>query len=223
MAEKGAQSTPRADAQKVILFLTDGKPSLPYDKDQADRAASLAGKLAAKKGIRINAFALGHNAVTREDNDAIKRMARRTGGAHVALESPADIVSVLRSTPFSLVEQVQLVNVTTGSETDYIATGIDGSFYGEIPLVEGTNTIEITAHLDDDRQATETLQIEYVNSRPTEELVKQLKQLKLENEELILAIKDRLAREMARKRMQQERALEMQVEENPGSWPASAE
>jgi hypothetical protein len=220
----GAQSEAR-QAQKVILFLTDGKPRLPYGKRQAERVAAFAGKLASQAGIRINAFALGENAVTRSTNDAVKRMARRTGGSHTALENPGEVVSVLETTPFSIVDRVQIVNRTTSRATRYIATGIDGSFYGEVPLLEGPNEIEVAAVMTDGRTVYEQFTIRYVHGAPERELEEQLKHLRIENEALIERIKADMARDIVRvrKREEQRRSLELKGDETRARWPADLE
>jgi hypothetical protein len=197
----GARSRPRRDAQKLILFLSDGEPRLPFEGEKAGRAAVEAAKLAARSKIRINTFALGRNPVTRIVNASVKKMAARTNGRFVALESPGDIVSILYATSFSFVDRVKLINRTTDRETDYITTGIDGSFYGEIPLEEGVNEIEVVALLHDDREASETFFIEYESGRPTRELTEQLARVRHENQSLIEEIKSSLAREMEEARV----------------------
>jgi hypothetical protein len=234
MEEWGARSRPRYDAQKLILFLSDGEPRLPYEGEKAELAAVEAAKLAASSNIRINTFALGKNPVTRIVNTSVKKMAARTNGRSVALESPGDIISILYATSFSFVDRVKLINRTTDRETDYIATGIDGSFYGEIPLEEGVNEIEVVALLQDDREASETFFIEYEQGRPTRELSEQLKRVRRENQSLIEKIKDSLAQEIEQARVRrrgedgqrkvveigvdesgQERVLEISLDETP--------
>jgi hypothetical protein len=196
---------------KVILFLTDGKPRLPYDKLDAERVATYAGKLASEAGIRIHAFALGYDAVSRSPSYSLRRMARRSGGRYVALSSPGEIVGVLRATPLSPVDRVQLKNRTTGRESRHIATGIDGSFYGEIRLARGTNEIEVAAIFTDDRRARRTLVVEYVPGEPTQELARRLQRLRQENEALLEQIRSELVEEMGRKRIDssQQRMLEV--------------
>lgn len=201
MKERGARSRPRRDVQKLILFLSDGEPRLPFEGEKASRAAVAAAKLAARSNIRINTFALGKNPVTRVVNASVKKMAARTNGRFVALESPGDIVSILYATSFSFVDRVKLINQTTDHETDYITTGIDGSFYGEILLEEGVNEIEVVALLHDDGEASETFVIEYENGRPTRELTEQLARVRRENQSLIEEIKNSLAREIEEARL----------------------
>jgi hypothetical protein len=209
---RGAESEPRADAEKVILFLSDGKPMLPHDKEKAEQAASYAGKLASEYGIRINAFALGKDVVSRRrDNVWIRRMAQRSGGRLVALDRPGEIVEALRDTPLSLVDRVRVRNVTLGHESPRIATGIDGSFYAEVPLEEGENEIEVEALLDDGGAGSQSFRIAYVKGAPTRELEEQLASLRAENAALAERVRSELAGEIERARAAQERRLELSV------------
>jgi hypothetical protein len=128
------------------------------------------------------------------------------------MENPGDIISILYTTAFSFVDRVQLINRTTEVETDYIATQIDGSFYGEIPLREGVNEIEVVARLLDDSRASKTFFIEYENGRPTAELSEQLERVRRENEALIEQIKSELAREMDHARVRQGKLVDVSVE-----------
>ena len=208
-----AKSEPRDEAERVILFLSDGKPRLPYDKEKAERAASYAGKLASRYGIRINAFELGDNVVSRTENVWLRRMARRTGGRHVGLDRPGEIVVALQSTPLSMVERVSLSNRTTGEEVPRITTGIDGSFYAEIPLEEGENLIQVEAHLDDGGAGSESFRVAYVKGVPTPELEDQLEQVRAENAALVERLRGELSEEMQRARRAQRRRLELSVGE----------
>jgi Mg-chelatase subunit ChlD len=190
---------PRADAERVIYFLTDGKPRLPYDREKAERAARRAASLAARHGVRIHTFALGHNAVTGKLNSTAKWVARETGGVCVELEDPADIVPLLRATALSFVDRVKLVNRTTGEESAYVATGIDGSFYGEIPLVEGENEVEIVAVLYGGKTHTETLAVDFEPVPREQRMAEELDEIRRENAALIETLEERLREKLARK------------------------
>jgi hypothetical protein len=210
--ERGAASEPRPHAEKIILFLSDGKPRLPYDRLQAERMAMYAGKFASHSGVRINAFALGYDEVTRSKNYSLKKMSWRTGGRYVALERPGEIVTALGSTPFSVVDHVRLTNRTSGHGIRNVATGIDGSFYGEVLLLEGENEIEVAALLDDGRTASESFRVDYVRGRPTRELEQQLKRLRIENASLVERIRGNLATEMQGERGEtQQRRIDLSV------------
>jgi hypothetical protein len=220
IAERGARSSARADARKTILLLTDGKPSLPFDRKQADAAASWAGRMAAEAGIAVNAFAIGRDAVSRSENEALERMAHRSGGLYVELERPGDVVPALESTSLASVERVELANRTTGRDTRAVATGIDGSFYGEVRLEEGVNEIEVTAVLSDGARGTHDLRVVYERGRPIAELTLELERIRRENEALVERIRTRLALEVQTARRRQRKSLEVEVRAPAPAAPA---
>jgi hypothetical protein len=214
-ASRGAVSQGREGANKIVLFLSDGKPRLPYDKLMAESMATFAGKLASRSGVRINAFALGYDDATRSRNYSLKRMARRSGGRYVALSRPGEIVTALGTTPFSSIDRVELRNSRAGDEVYRVATDIEGTFYGEVPLVEGDNEIRVTAVLDDGETVEERFRVEYVRGIPERELQEQLKRLRLENAALVERLRDDLASDLEaeRNRLRQRRRLELEVRE----------
>jgi hypothetical protein len=211
-ALRGAESEPREDAEKIILYLGDGKPRLPYDKRKAERAAAYAGKLAARYGIRINVFELGENVVSRSKSYWLKRMARRTGGRHVGLAQPGEIVATLGTTPLSFVDHVEVRNRTTEAPAPRVVTAIDGSFYTEVPLVEGANRIQVKATLDDGGTKEENFVVAFLPGPPTAELERQLQELRLENAALIESVRADLAEEMGATRRLQGRELDLWIE-----------
>jgi Mg-chelatase subunit ChlD len=189
---------PRPDAERVIYFLTDGKPRLPYDREKAERAARKAAGFAARHSVRIHAFALGKDAVTGKLSSTLKKVADQTGGVCIELEDPADIVPLLRATALSFVDRVKLVNRTTDEESEYVETGIDGSFYGEIPLAEGRNEIEIVAVLYGGDTHTERLDVDFVPVPREQHLAEELEEIRQENEALIDQLQERLRTKLAR-------------------------
>ena len=226
LAKQGAHSRAREGAQKLILFLSDGEPHLPFDHQVAENAGIAAAKLAFESGIRVNTFALGRNPVTQEVNHSIVKMAERSSGRFVAVENPGDIVTALYATGFSFVDRIRLINRTSDLESESIATGIDGSFYGEIDLIEGMNEIEVAAHLIDDSESSKTFTVEYRYGTPTEELLDQLERVRRENESLIEQIRRDLAREIESNRVNrsvrgreppgpQDKRLDVRIEKLP--------
>jgi hypothetical protein len=213
-ALRGAESTAREDADKIILYLGDGKPRLPYDKRKAERAAAYAGELAARYDIRINVFELGENVVSRSKSHWLKRMARHTGGRHVGLARPGEIVAALKTTPLSFVDRVEVRNRTTEAPPPRVVTAIDGSFYTEVPLVEGANRIQVEATLEDGGTKQENLVVAYRPGTPTSELERQLKELRIENAALIERVRADLADEMKATGRIQHREVDLSIE-NP--------
>ncbi|MBW2288801.1 MAG: SH3 domain-containing protein [Deltaproteobacteria bacterium] len=211
---RGAESATRVDADKIILYLGDGKPRLPYNKRKAERAAAYAGELAARYDIRINVFELGENVVSRSKSHWLKRMARHTGGRHVGLARPGEIVAALKTTPLSFVDRVEVRNRTTEAPSPRVVTAIDGSFYTEVPLVEGANRIQVEATLEDGGTKQQNLVVAYRPGTPTSELERQLKELRIENAALIERVRADLAEEMKATSRFQDREVDLSIE-NP--------
>jgi hypothetical protein len=210
-----ASEGPNGEAQRAILFLTDGKPRLPVERETAQLAALYASSLARDAGVRIHTFALGRDTVRRdrEVNPVVARMARRTGGHFTQLEEPGDIVGLLSSTSFSFVSTVRLANSTRGDEIPEIATAIDGSFYGELPLAEGVNEIEVEAVLNDGRKATRKLQVTWVDTKPIKALERKLTALREDNAVLVEQLRKKLVRQMKTAKRKEERDVRIWTSE----------
>ncbi len=206
-----APEGPRSGAQQAIVFLTDGKPLLPTDRKTAEKAALYASRLAGRAGVRIHTFALGRDVVRRGVNPVLPRMAERSGGRFTQLEAPGEIVALLRSTSFSFVDSVRLANATRGDEVAEIATAIDGSFYGELPLAEGVNEIEVEAVLNDGRRTSRKLTITWVDTKPIKALEARLAAVREENAALVEQLREKLAREIRTARSREERDLTISV------------
>jgi hypothetical protein len=210
-----ASEGPSGDAQRAILFLTDGKPMLPVERETAQRAALYASSLARDAGVRIHTFALGRDAVRRDRgvDPVVARMARRSGGRFTQLEEPGAIVELLGSTSFSFVSTVRIANATRGDEVAEIATAIDGSFYGELPLAEGVNEIEVEAVLNDGRRATRKLQVTWVDTKPIKALERKLASLREDNAVLVEQLRKKLVREMRTVKRNEERDVRIWASE----------
>ncbi|HEY8154763.1 MAG TPA: SH3 domain-containing protein [Myxococcota bacterium] len=221
ISESGARSAARSDVQKTILLLTDGKPSLPFDRRQADAAASWAGRMASQADIVVNTFAIGYDTVARAENDSLERMAHRSGGRYVALEKPGDVVTALEATSLSAVERVEIANRTAKGGARAVATGIDGSFYGEVPLEEGENEIEVAAVLADGSRGVRTVRLVYERARPIRELEIEIARIRRENEALVERVRKKLALEVQAARRRQRKSLDVEVEVPP-PVPAAA-
>jgi len=196
LSEGPASEGPRASAQRAILFLTDGNPSLPEESETGEAAALYASRMARDAGVRIHTFALGYDSVRRGPNPVVSRMAKRTHGSFTQLVEPGEIVTLLSSTSFSFVSSVRLVNATRGGEAAEVATAIDGSFYGELPLVEGPNEIEVEAVLNDGRHARRKLVVTWVDTKPIKALQARLEKLREDNEMLVEKLRHDLVSEM---------------------------
>jgi len=209
----GARSAPRDDAQKVVLFLTDGMPTLPIGRgdveDDGDHEAAVrAADVAHKAGITINTYALGARAL-RYPRSATE-MARRTVGNYTPVQRPGDVGVILRGTTFADVEDVVFSNLTTGELSTDVRVAPDGSFDGYVPVQEGRNRVRVTALATDGATGSVEFDLEFRKGGRTEqEKALELERLRGMNRELML---HREAEDIRRFRERQRKELELRRE-----------
>lgn len=215
----GARSSPRK-ARPVLLFLTDGVPTLPIGsgnvEDAGDREAAVnAARLARRAGITINTYALGPGALAYPV--ALTEMARITLGQYTPVQSPGDIVVLLQGVSFADIEDLVLTNLTTGEFSTDVELSPDGTFSGFVPVREGTNRVRITAMASDGTRATEEVDLEFEMAELSDrELALELERIRKRNKELQLLI-ERKRIERFREREKQRRELELEAGDAPGS------
>jgi Mg-chelatase subunit ChlD len=141
---EGTQSTPRPDARRVVMFMTDGFPTLPYPSpsvlDPRNVGAALdAARLAARGGVVVHTFCLGREALSAPV--VCRDAARLTGGTYQPVQRPADIVDLLPATRIGQVDLVSVRNATTGQMARRLDVDAGGRFSAEVPLAPGPNRL----------------------------------------------------------------------------------
>jgi Mg-chelatase subunit ChlD len=209
----GASSQPRADAKRVVLFLTDGMPTFPIGagsvSDPGDIEAALtAARLAHKAGITVNTYALGPNALT--NPFAATEVARITLGNYLPVQNPGNIVSFLQGVSFANVDDVVLTNLTTREVSYDVNLAPDGSFTGFVPVREGRNQVRVTALSSDGSSGSVDLELDFATSGLTErELALELERVRERNKQLMLLVeRERIQRFRERQRKQLELGTE---------------
>jgi hypothetical protein len=209
----GARSTARGGAQGVMLFLTDGVPSLPIgsgavtDPGDIEAAISAAG-LAKTAGIRGNTDALGPQA--RAFPQAVTEVARVSLGTFTPVQNPGDIVALLQGVSFANIDDVVIANLTTGDFSTDVKLEPDGSFSGFVPVRPGRNQIRVTALASDGSRGNVTLELDFDRTQLTDlELARELERIRRMNKELLL-LKERKKIDDFRSREKKE--LELEVE-----------
>jgi hypothetical protein len=213
----GASSAPRSHAKKVILFLTDGKPSLPFglgtEQDPEDiEAVVAAAQLARTAGVMINVYGLGSEAI--DYPIAATEMARVTHGLYTPVRRPGDIVALLSGVSFANVEDVVAVNLSIGemSGPNDILLKPDGSFEGFVPVRPGSNRIRISALASDGSRGSTEVEFEFRHQDLTDaELRAELERIRKRNREIQLLMERK--RQEAFRRRERERMLEIEVED----------
>ncbi len=208
----GARSTPRPEAAKILMFLTDGVPSFPFgssrESDPGDTEAALgAARVASKAGITINTYALGPNAL---DNPiAATEMSRLTLGTFTPVKNPGDVITYLQGVTFASVEDVIFTNLTTSEISEDVRLLPDGSFSGYVPVREGINRVRVTALATDGSEGFTEFDIEFsVSGRTSRELTLELDGIRKQNRELQLLIEREKVRQF---RDKQRKALKLEV------------
>ena len=164
---RGSVSQPDPESEKVVLFLTDGQPTLPYDAIfEADnvKAVLRASDRASRASIRIHSFALGPEAL--EGPIATVEMAERTGGYFTPVRHPGDIVEVIENVSFANIEELHITNATTGDEASQLVTHADGRWGALVPLAAGKNRIRATARSADGSVASADVVVQYAPGAP---------------------------------------------------------
>ena len=219
----GSQSNPRANAKKVILFLTDGRPSLPFglanveDKDDT-RAAIDAAALAKVAGVMLNVYGLGPSAI--DYPVAATEMAKATSGLYTPVRRPGDIVALLSGVSFANVEDVVAVNLTLmeWAGPNDILLAPDGSFTGFVPVRPGMNRIRVSALASDGTRGSMEFDLQFAQQGMTGlELAAERDRIRARTKEIQLRLER--DKQEAFRRQERERTLEIGVDK-PGSQPA---
>ena len=214
---RGTQSLPRPGAKRVVLFLTDGLPSLPFGagnkQDDEDVAAVLdAARLAKVAAVMVNVYGLGPSAVSYPV--AAEQMAAISGGLYTPVRRPGDIVAMLSGISFANIDDVVAVNLTTHelSGPSDILVNPDGSFEGFVPVRPGLNRIRVSALASDGTRGSAEFDIVFKYQDLTDaELQAELQRIRDRNREIQLLVERK--RVEAFRRRERERSVEIEVEE----------
>lgn len=137
---------PDGEAQKVVVFFTDGTPTLPFDDARAnERAVITAAERAAGYGVRVFSFAVGPEALGRPV--AAVEMARRTGGVFTPVRDPRDLTAAVKQMRFTRFDTLEILNLTLGEGARKVHLGEDGTFDALVPLQPGKNRIVVRAQI----------------------------------------------------------------------------
>jgi len=158
LAAAGASAA--SGSQKVVVFLTDGQPTLPYGPaSERDNVLAVldAADRAARADVRIHSFAIGPDAL--EGPVAAVEMAARTGGSFTPVPRPGALVELMRDVHFTGLSDVALRNATTGAEARPFRLAADGSWIGFLKMVPGRNLIEVAARAEAGTDALHILEV----------------------------------------------------------------
>lgn len=208
----GSRSQPRPDARSIVLFLTDGQPTLPSGMGNASdpgdgEAAVRAAEVAHKAGITVNTYALGQEALRYPE--VMTEIARKTLGTYTPVQSPGDIILVLQGVSFADVEDVVVTNLSTGDLSTDVQLSPDGSFTGYVPVREGPNRVRVSALASDGSRGAVEFELEFERSAQAgRDPMKELERIRRQNKELELK---RMELEIEAFREEQRKELELRA------------
>jgi hypothetical protein len=162
LGTQSAYSEAREGARRILIFLTDGTPTLPLaasTNENARMAISQARK-AAKAGIRIDTYAIGEMALA-EPVVAVE-MAAVTQGLFTPVRHPRDLRAVFEEVSFADIAELRIENRTTKQPAEYKIQNADGSFSALVPLREGDNTLEVYARSSEGTEASRQVTVRYL-------------------------------------------------------------
>jgi hypothetical protein len=216
LGTQSAYSTPREGSRRIVMFMTDGQPTLPIANAQLQNSkmAIEHATRARKFDIRVDTYALGPEALG--EPLVTVEMALVTGGVFTPVVRPADLRTVFEDITFSDIDKFELANRTNGAQPTQLVRNADGSFSALMKLEEGRNVLELYARATDGSEGRRQVQVMFVPGAEAQALdARQLAQKNrlLENQLLELqrrnvnieADRDAKIREALREEIRQER------------------
>ncbi|HVH04735.1 MAG TPA: hypothetical protein VNE71_01915, partial [Myxococcota bacterium] len=157
----GAIGKADPDSTKMILFFTDGQPTLPYlGNDRLNVGAVIrAAERASRAGVRIHSFAIGPEALA--GPIAAVEMAEITHGLFTPVPDPARLTEFVDAILFTAVAEVKVRNTTASADAHEVHLHADGSWEALVPLSVGKNLLEVRARSSAGEETAERILVHY--------------------------------------------------------------
>jgi hypothetical protein len=170
IGSQSAYSKPQQGAQKIMLFLSDGMPTLPLEQSmhQNRRLAIEAASKASKLGIRIDTYGIGPEAL--QQPVVVVEMARVTDGIFTPVVQPRDLQSIFEQVNFSEIDQLRITNVKTGKDAEYVLRNADGTFSALLDMSEGPNEVEVYAKATDGTEQRTRIALQFLKDGTAQDL-----------------------------------------------------
>jgi len=158
----GSLSRSDPDSEKIILFFTDGTPTLPHWDSEAGnvRAVLQSAQRARRAAVRIHSFAIGPEAL--EGPISTVEMAAITDGLFTPVRHPGRLVRFIEDASFAHIAEVKIRNITSGESAFHARIHADGSWDALVPLQEGENQLEAIARSSSGAEATRRVTVHQV-------------------------------------------------------------
>ena len=156
-----SQSSYRAETAARVILMSDGEPTLPYGDGQSlnQSVAVQAAARAAQLGVRIDTIAVSVQG--RYADQALRAVAERAGGELRRLELEGPMTDLGSGAGLTEVEALRITNQTTDQVATYRELGADGTFGALVPMVPGSNQIEVYAQGAQGLESTTSYTFQY--------------------------------------------------------------
>lgn len=210
---RGGVSQADPESEKVVLFFTDGQPTLPYDNSPQQNVRSVlrAADQARRARVTIHSFALGPEAL--DGPIAAVEMARVSRGRFTPVRKPGDLIQVIENVNFANLDQLTVRNGTLDRPATELVQKADGGFGALVPVQAGRNLIEVWARASDGTEARAQVAIHFLagaSPAATPPALVSLRNQLLEKRILTLR-RDRIEAERERQE-ETRRQLELEIE-----------
>ncbi len=158
----GSLSTADPNSEKIILFFTDGAPTLPHWDSEAGNVSAVlqSAQRARRAGVRIHSFAIGPEAL--EGPISTVEMAAITDGLFTPVRDPGRLVRFIEDVSFANIAEVKVRNISSGESAFLARIHADGSWDALVPLQEGENRLEVGARSSDGAEAIRHVTVHHV-------------------------------------------------------------
>ena len=163
-----AVSPRRKGAQRYILLLTDGEPTLPAQSGRREPVARVLkiSRSIAKRGIKIDSFAIGARATQRPE--APREASSLTGGTYVAVDEIAELANRVEGVRFVDVAGLEIRNRTLDAPAACQLLEPDGRFSALIPMKPGANDLLLVARSTTGKEARHERELRFESDAPLE-------------------------------------------------------
>ena len=208
-----AASSPRRDARKIVLLMTDGQPTLPVRGRRMENArlAVDASRELGLRGLRVDTFAIGESAAA--DPYVPEGVARETGGVFTPVRDPRQLLAAFQGVNLADIREVRVRNLTIDAVATYTALDADGHFSALVPLTDGRNELVVEVFASDGSRARRRLSVYGLPGGATQRLSSRLHARRTRLLELRLAELRQRGLDLELERAEAERrALEIEIE-----------
>jgi hypothetical protein len=235
---RGSFSSPDPKAEKLVVFLTDGQPTLPRLSDP-DAAVLRAAQRAHRAGIRFFTYGIGEEALSRPGT--ITRLAEITRGSFTPVKDASKLGDLVADVDLAGITSVTVQNKTIGKPAHAVELAADGGFGAMVPLQTGKNELVVTVTSTDGRVASKSITVHQApgaqspavppdllarRNRLLEDRLVQLKRVRLETEDQAaertrreLEIEIEKTREERRKKELQIKVQKEEADKKAGAAP----